>query len=60
MAGTPIRAGGEPRGATAPAPLLGQHTDDILLGVLGLSSGAVGKLHDAGIVAGADKDPTVG
>ena len=60
VAGTPIRAGGEPRGATAPAPLLGQHTDDILLGVLGLSSGAVGKLHDAGIVAGADKDPTVG
>ncbi len=59
VAGTPIRANREPRGATAPAPLLGQHTDEILLGVLGLSSGAVGKLHDAGIVAGADKDPTV-
>ncbi|MCX7382042.1 MAG: CoA transferase [Alphaproteobacteria bacterium] len=57
-AGTPVRAPAEPRGAMTPAPLLGQHTDDILLGVLGLSGAAVGKLHDSGVVAGPDKDPT--
>jgi 2-methylfumaryl-CoA isomerase len=57
-AGTPVRAEGEARSATSPAPLLGQHTDEILLQVLGLDSGAVGRLHDAGIVAGADSDPT--
>ncbi len=36
----------------APAPALGAHTDEILLGVLGLSEGDVGRLHDDGIVAG--------
>jgi 2-methylfumaryl-CoA isomerase len=36
-----------------PAPRLGQHTDEILSGILGLSSRAIGKLHDDGIVAGA-------
>lgn len=36
----------------APAPALGQHTDEILLGVLGLSEADVGLLHDDGIVAG--------
>lgn len=35
-----------------PAPRLGQHTDEILSGVLGLSSGEIARLHDAGIVAG--------
>lgn len=58
-AGTPIRAQGESRRAMMPAPLLGQHTDEVLLDVLGLDSGAVGRLHDAGIVAGAEGDPTV-
>ena len=35
------------------APRLGQHTDEILAGILGLSSGEIGRYHDAGIVAGA-------
>lgn len=35
-----------------PAPRLGQHTDQILLDVLGLSEAEVGRLHDAGVVAG--------
>ncbi|MDA3038830.1 MAG: CoA transferase [Actinomycetota bacterium] len=35
-----------------PAPRLGQHTDEILLDVLGMSSHEVGLLHDKGIVAG--------
>ncbi len=33
-----------------PAPLLGQHTDEILADILGLSSAAIGKLHDKGVV----------
>jgi 2-methylfumaryl-CoA isomerase len=36
-----------------PAPLLGQHTDEILSEILGLSSGEIGRYHDAGIVSGA-------
>lgn len=56
-AGTPIRIGREPRGATRPAPLLGEHTDEVLQSVLGLDAAAVGRLHDAGIVAGPDCDP---
>ena len=35
------------------APVLGEHTDEILAGVLGLSDREIGRLHDAGVVAGA-------
>ena len=34
------------------APRLGEHTDEILADLLGLSSGEIGRLHDAGVVAG--------
>lgn len=59
-AGTPLRAGGEARGTMAPAPLLGAQTDEILAGVLGLPGHAIATLHDQGVVAGPEKDPTVG
>jgi 2-methylfumaryl-CoA isomerase len=36
----------------APAPRLGEHTDEILLDILGLTEHDVGVLHDDGIVAG--------
>ena len=36
------------------APVLGEHTDEILSGELGLSDGEIGKLHDAGVVVGMD------
>lgn len=45
---------GSTRGAAVRAPALGEHTDQILASVLGLSDGAIGKLHDEGTVAGAD------
>ncbi|CAN7759699.1 CoA transferase [Caballeronia sp. dw_19] len=57
--GTPVRAEGLTRGELRPAALLGQHTDEVLSSVLGLDGAAVGKLHDAGIVAGPQADPTV-
>lgn len=35
------------------APRLGEHTNEILTNILGLSEGEIGRLHDAGIVADA-------
>ena len=51
MAGSPLDFGQVARVPVRPAPQLGQHTDEILLDVLGLSEAEVGKLHDEGIVA---------
>lgn len=42
-----------PRQPTAPAPLLGQHTEEILADTLGLSAAEIAGLHDRGIVASA-------
>ncbi|WP_188062605.1 CoA transferase [Sphingobium sp. KCTC 72723] len=42
---------GEARGSVATAPRLGSHTDEVLASVLGLDSGAIGRLHDEGLVA---------
>ena len=58
-AGTPVRAPAAPPGPISGAPLLGEHTDEVLAEVLGLDAGAIGRLHDRGLVAGADRDPTV-
>ena len=41
------------RGEVRPAPCLGQHTDEVLAQVLGMSGAEIGRLHDAGVVAGA-------
>ena len=42
----------ESRLPVQPAPRLGQHTDEVLAEVLGMSSGEIARLHDAGVVAG--------
>ena len=47
---------GHVAGDPAPAPYLGQHSEEVLADRLGLSSGAIGKLVDAGTVALSDKD----
>ncbi|WP_324261994.1 CoA transferase [Altererythrobacter sp. H2] len=48
------RHGHEP-GAPKPAPYLGQHSEEVLCERLGLSSGAIAKLVDAGTVALSDQ-----
>ncbi len=40
------------RAPAAPAPRLGEHTDEILAEELGFAAAEIGRLHDAGIVAG--------
>ena len=40
------------RGPVRPAPRLGEHTDEVLAEVLGLGGAEIGRLHDAGVVAG--------
>lgn len=40
--------------AVRPAPKLGQHTDEVLSEVLGLSSGEIARLHDQKVVAGPE------
>ena len=51
-AGHPLDFGRAPRGAVPRAPILGEHTDAILLDVLKLSEREVGALHDKCLVAG--------
>jgi len=52
MPGSPLWFGaGEPLGVVR-APVLGEHTEQILADVLGLSSHEIGRLHDQGVVAG--------
>jgi 2-methylfumaryl-CoA isomerase len=50
-AGPAATLAGEARGLVRPAPQLGADTDAVLAEVLGLASGAIGKLHDEGLVA---------
>lgn len=52
--GSPLNFAGTERQDPTPAPLLGQDTDWALADRLGLSSSEIGKLHDAGIVAGPE------
>jgi 2-methylfumaryl-CoA isomerase len=54
-AGSPLRPTSLGADAVRPAPRLGEHTDEVLADVLGLSSGEIGSLHDDGVVAGPDE-----
>jgi 2-methylfumaryl-CoA isomerase len=53
-AGSPLDFSAFTRHLARPAPRLGQHTDEILHTILGLSQAEIGRLHDARIVAGPD------
>mgnify|MGYP006276008587 CR=1 FL=1 len=50
--GTPVAFGARPREAPVRAPVLGEHTEEVLAEVGGLSSGEIGGLMDRGVVAG--------
>lgn len=52
MPGSPIRFQSTANLEALPAPLLGQHTDQILAELLGLSSQEIGVLHDKKVVSG--------
>jgi 2-methylfumaryl-CoA isomerase len=52
MPGSPLDFSDSLRPRTQPAPLLGEHTDEILLEVLGMTSAEVARLHDDGVVSG--------
>jgi len=54
MPGSPVTLSDLPRTPPRPAPLLGQHTDEVLAEILGLSAPEIGKLHDGGIIAGPE------
>jgi 2-methylfumaryl-CoA isomerase len=54
MPGSPLEFSGMSRVPPAPAPQLGEHTDQVLGDILGLSSREIGALHDAKVVAGAN------
>ena len=49
-AGIPWRLSGTPLRVQAPAPTLGQHTDDVLRQVLDLSDADIAHLRDAGVL----------
>jgi 2-methylfumaryl-CoA isomerase len=55
MPTTPLRFAACERLAPRRAPLLGEHTDEVLADVLGLSASEIARLHDRGIVAGPDQ-----
>jgi 2-methylfumaryl-CoA isomerase len=52
MPGSPLWFGGAAHLDARPAPRLGEHTDELLAGLLGLGAAQIGALHDRGLVAG--------
>jgi len=52
MAGSPLLFSEHGRVPPARAPILGEHTDEVLADVLSLGETEIGRLHDDGIVAG--------
>jgi 2-methylfumaryl-CoA isomerase len=52
MPGSPLDFSGLERLPARRAPMLGEHTDEILAELLALSEAEIGRLHDEGVVAG--------
>jgi 2-methylfumaryl-CoA isomerase len=57
---SPLDFGALGRLPVRPAPLLGQHTEEILAEVLGLSPAEIGRLHDGGTVASGKRPASAG
>lgn len=54
MPGSPVAATVAERTEPTPAPVLGEHTEQILADDLGLGAGEIAELFDAGVVAGPE------
>jgi 2-methylfumaryl-CoA isomerase len=52
---SPLVFDGRERHPARRAPLLGEHTDEVLAEVLGLTGAEIGALHDEGVVAGPER-----
>jgi 2-methylfumaryl-CoA isomerase len=52
MPGSPLSFSAAERLPVRRAPILGEHTEEILADVLGLTATEIGRLHDDGVVAG--------
>ena len=52
VAASPLQFGAVPRQPPTTAPVLGQHTDEILSGILGLPDHEIARLHDEKVVGG--------
>jgi len=50
--GSPLDFAALPRTRVARGPQLGEHSDEILGTILGMSDGEIGRLHDFGVIAG--------
>ncbi len=57
MPGSPLEFGAFERVPVRPAPALGEHTDEVLSDLLGLTDVEIGRLHDDGVVAGPVSAP---
>jgi 2-methylfumaryl-CoA isomerase len=55
MPGSPLAFGAAPRIPAQRAPLLGEHTDEILASILDMSEGQIARLHDDGVIAGGGR-----
>jgi 2-methylfumaryl-CoA isomerase len=50
--GSPLDFSASPRETPERAPILGEHTDEVLADVLEMSSGEIGRLRDRHIIGG--------
>ncbi len=57
MPGSPLEFGAFERVPVRPAPALGEHTDEVLSDLLGLTDAEIGRLHEDGVVAGPVSAP---
>jgi crotonobetainyl-CoA:carnitine CoA-transferase CaiB-like acyl-CoA transferase len=51
LPGNPIKFRGAPRTPSQPAPTLGEHTDEVLRGLLGLAPERIAALRQDGVIA---------
>jgi len=53
MTGPPVRMSDTPGTVRTPAPLLGEHTEEILRNRLGVSTAEIARLHHEGVIRSA-------